>query len=239
MSATAQQVKKSCCLNLASCYLKTGQHELVIEECGEVMHAERSNLKALYRRGQAYAALGRNSMAESDLAAAQQVNPQDEHVAAALQEVRAKLEAAGEGGDYSFDGDTPDSGGSDVSGGLAALAAAFKASGGEEEEEEGVARERQKEEAGQQGASAGISCAAASGVGTVATRQELEVKSIKELREMCKGKGLDTASCTDKHDLVDLILSNPHATVAPAFPPAASSPSAGVGVPGFACFTSS
>ena len=238
MSATAQQVKKSCCLNLASCYLKTGQHELVIEECGEVMHAERSNLKALYRRGQAYAALGRNSMAESDLAAAQQVNPQDEHVAAALQEVRAKLEAAGEGGDYSFDGDTPASGGSDVSGGLAALAAAFKASGGEKEEEGGGVRESQKEEAGKQGASAGLSCAA-SGVGAVATRQELEVKSIKELREMCKGKGLDTASCTDKHDLVDLILSNPHATAAPAFPPAASSPSAGVGVPGFACFTSS
>jgi hypothetical protein len=44
-------------------------------------------------------------MAESDLAAALRCNPQDEHVAAALRDVRGKLEAAGDAADYSFDGD--------------------------------------------------------------------------------------------------------------------------------------
>jgi len=74
-SAAAAQVKRSCCLNLASCYLKTSQHDLVVEECGSVIYMEPNNLKALYRRGQAYASLGSNSMAESDLSAAQRVNP--------------------------------------------------------------------------------------------------------------------------------------------------------------------
>jgi tetratricopeptide (TPR) repeat protein len=68
----------------------------VVEECSNVIQMDTKNLKALYRRGQAYAAMGRHSMAESDLAAAQRVNPQDEHVAAALRDVRAKCEAAGE-----------------------------------------------------------------------------------------------------------------------------------------------
>ena len=126
-SAAAQQVKKSCSLNLASCYLKTQQHDLVVEECGSVLHDDSNNLKALYRRGQAYAAMGKNSMAESDLATALRVNPQDEHVAAALKEVRGKLEAAGDDGDFGgFEGDKKagdDQG--DVSGGLAALAAAI------------------------------------------------------------------------------------------------------------------
>ena len=63
-SASAQQVKMSCCLNLASCYLKTGQHDLVVEECSNVIQMDTKNLKALYRRGQAYAAMGRHSMAE-------------------------------------------------------------------------------------------------------------------------------------------------------------------------------
>ena len=49
---------------------------MVVEEASAVMQMDTKNLKALYRRGQAYAAMGRNSMAESDLAAAQQVNPQ-------------------------------------------------------------------------------------------------------------------------------------------------------------------
>jgi hypothetical protein len=33
---------------------------------------------------------------------------------------------------------------------------------------------------------------------------ELEGKSVKELREVCMSKGIDTSKCSDKHDLVDL-----------------------------------
>ena len=35
------QVKKSCSLNLASCYLKTQQHDLVVEESSAVLQSER------------------------------------------------------------------------------------------------------------------------------------------------------------------------------------------------------
>jgi tetratricopeptide (TPR) repeat protein len=224
-SASAQQVKMSCCLNLASCYLKTGQHDLVVEECSNVIQMDAKNLKALYRRGQAYAAMGRHSMAESDLAAAQRVNPQDEHVAAALRDVRTTCEAAGDAGDYSFDGDRQkEDGGSQVSGGLAALAAAMKAESGEEKEEKKGKAEAGEAEAAGTGAPAGM--AKAEGP----TREELEKKSIKELREMCKTKGLDYSSCVDKNDMVDLITSNPHATALSA--PAAAAAPAGMGAMG-------
>jgi len=35
-------------------------------------------------------------------------------------------------------------------------------------------------------------------------RAELEGKSVKELREVCMSKGIDTSKCSDKRDLVDL-----------------------------------
>jgi hypothetical protein len=37
--------------------------------------------------------------------------------------------------------------------------------------------------------------------------QELESMGVKELREMCKSKRLDASTCTEKRDLIDLILS--------------------------------
>ena len=37
---------------------------------------------------------------------------------------------------------------------------------------------------------------------------ELESKSVKDLREICRVKGIDTSMCTDKRDLVDLIISS-------------------------------
>jgi hypothetical protein len=36
----------------------------------------------------------------------------------------------------------------------------------------------------------------------------LESKSVKELREICRDKGIDTVTCADKRDLVDLIISS-------------------------------
>jgi len=119
---------------------------------------------------------------------------QDQHVASALADVRAKLEAAGEGGDYSFNGDNTEDAGGDVSGGLAALAAAMKDGSGEEEK-----KDDEKTRA----------ILRADGP----TREDLVLRSIKELREMCKSKGLDYSSCIDKHDVIDLIISNPNSAV--------------------------
>ncbi len=47
----------------------------------------------------------------------------------------------------------------------------------------------------------------ASNVGDFKDVGELTNKSVKELREICKAKGIDASTCTDKGDLVDLITS--------------------------------
>ncbi len=39
--------------------------------------------------------------------------------------------------------------------------------------------------------------------------RELGRKSVKELREICKSKGIDTSACIDKRDLVDMIVRKP------------------------------
>ena len=122
--------------------------------------------------------------------------------------------------------------GSDVSGGLAALAAAMKAQG-EEDKDKGKDKDKAAKKdtqeatgAAQAGAAAATTedASPAAAAAEAPAREELEKKSIKELREMCKSKGLDYSSCVDKHDLVDLIHSNPHAKapVAAAAPTAAA-----------------
>jgi hypothetical protein len=46
--------------------------------------------------------------------------------------------------------------------------------------------------------------------------RELEGKSVKELRELCRSKGIDTSTCIGKRDLVDIIVNKPIATAAAA-----------------------
>jgi tetratricopeptide (TPR) repeat protein len=52
---------------LAACLLKTGEYDRVVSACNEVLSKDAMNRKALFRRGQAYASLGRLSEAEGDL----------------------------------------------------------------------------------------------------------------------------------------------------------------------------
>ena len=47
-------------------------------------------------------------------------------------------------------------------------------------------------------------------------RAELDAKSVRELREICRTTGIDTSTCSDKRDLVDLIISNTSDTAAPS-----------------------
>ena len=104
----------------------------------------------------------------------------------------AMIDLTGEGGvGASVDKD-------EVSGGLAALAAAMKPESGEEKQEEDAA-------------------------GAGPTRADLQGERIKELREVCMSKGLAYSSCVDKHDIIDPILSNPRAT-APAPAATAAAP---------------
>ena len=50
----------------------------------------------------------------------------------------------------------------------------------------------------------------------VTERAELDAKSVRELREICRTTGIDTSTCSDKRDLVDLIISNTSDTAAPS-----------------------
>jgi tetratricopeptide (TPR) repeat protein len=214
-SPAAVQLRQSCCLNLASCYLKSGKHSLVVRESGIVAKADPTNLKALYRRGQAYAAMGRLSQAKADLAAAVRHHPGDEHVGKALGEVMLRIENGEPDVEEPEEEEEAEPETADVGGGLAALAAAMK-SGSEEE-----GKEEEKEEAGETASKKPPPAPAASDAPAL-SKAELLQMSLKELRDLCKQRGLDYQGCLDKLDLVQVVLDNKKAAEVPEFAKAAS-----------------
>ena len=66
-SGSGRDVRMKCALNLASCYLRLGEHADVIRECSEVLEAQPEDRKALYRRGQAHLAMREHARAVDDL----------------------------------------------------------------------------------------------------------------------------------------------------------------------------
>ncbi|KAJ3317013.1 hypothetical protein HDU76_001415 [Blyttiomyces sp. JEL0837] len=56
-------------LNYAACKMKLGDYTTVVTQCGEVLKTDPTNVKALFRRGQAYRLLGRDlDLAQADFA---------------------------------------------------------------------------------------------------------------------------------------------------------------------------
>ena len=86
---SALLIRTACLLNRAACALKLQQPESSAEDCSAVLDLDPANVKALYRRGLAFAAMEMPDAAVADLTVAAQIKPDD----AAIKKQLAKWEA--------------------------------------------------------------------------------------------------------------------------------------------------
>eukprot|EP00271_Cylindrocystis_brebissonii_P009211 TRINITY_DN2389_c0_g1_i1.p1 TRINITY_DN2389_c0_g1~~TRINITY_DN2389_c0_g1_i1.p1 ORF type:complete len:556 (+),score=130.03 TRINITY_DN2389_c0_g1_i1:257-1924(+) len=90
-SPEAAALIKSCTLNLMLCGLKTKKWKDVVQLGSEVLALDSANVKALYRRGQAFKEMGRKRAAVKDLERASKLSPDDETIASYLRQARLEL----------------------------------------------------------------------------------------------------------------------------------------------------
>lgn len=84
----AQVLKVSCYLNCAACKLKLKEFRVAVDLCSKVLELEPENLKALYRRLQAYVQVGELDLAELDIKKALEIDPENREVKLELKKLR-------------------------------------------------------------------------------------------------------------------------------------------------------
>jgi len=87
------EIKLPCYLNLAMCFLKLKKYEKARDNCTEALKIEGENVKALYRRGQAYYYLKDFEEAKKDLTLAAKLEPKDNEVKKTLKLVTDQVAA--------------------------------------------------------------------------------------------------------------------------------------------------
>nr|AFK42523.1 unknown [Lotus japonicus] len=80
----ALAVKNPCHLNMAACFIKLNRYEEAIGHCSIVLGEDENNVKALFRRGKARAALGQTDAAREDYLKARKYAPEDKAIAREL-----------------------------------------------------------------------------------------------------------------------------------------------------------
>lgn len=92
-SSASRSLRAVCGVNLMACHLKTGRLAECVELGSEVLGLDPGNVKAHYRRGQAYRELGRMEAAVADLRRAHELSPEEDAIADALRDAEEKLGA--------------------------------------------------------------------------------------------------------------------------------------------------
>lgn len=90
----SKSLKKSLWLNLAAAQLKQKSFKDVIQNCGKVLEIDANNVKALYRRAQAYMGTADYLEAEMDLKKAREAEPDNKDLAVTYARMRKQLKAA-------------------------------------------------------------------------------------------------------------------------------------------------
>lgn len=78
--------------NISACQLVYGNNTSVIENCSSALNINPKYVKALYRRGHAYANLNDYELALKDLQLANEIQPNDEKIESLLRVTKQRLE---------------------------------------------------------------------------------------------------------------------------------------------------
>ncbi|XP_066330871.1 70 kDa peptidyl-prolyl isomerase-like [Miscanthus floridulus] len=87
----SKQLKISCNLNNAACKLKLKDYKEAVKLCTKVLELDSQNVKALYRRVQAYIQLADLELAEADIKKALEIDPNNRDVKLEYKTVKEKI----------------------------------------------------------------------------------------------------------------------------------------------------